>query len=64
MRTITGTLTPELNQIIKKQPAAKANAIPVTNFRQLMDYVARLAYLNFSTVHLRRHDRNESGKLV
>ena len=46
MRTITGTLTPKLNRMLKKQLVAKANAVPVSSFRQLMDYVARLSYLN------------------
>jgi hypothetical protein len=46
MRTITGTLTPELNSILGNQPVAKTKAIQVSSFIQLMDYVARLSYLN------------------
>ncbi len=46
MRTITGSLTPELSTILERQSQTKDNAIPVTSFRQLMDYVARLSYVN------------------
>jgi hypothetical protein len=46
MRTITGTLTPELNGVMGNRPVAKAEAIPASSFTQLMDHVARLSYLN------------------
>ena len=46
MRTITGQLTQDLNDFISEQPVARADAFPVSTFRELMEHVARLAYMN------------------
>lgn len=46
MRAITGHLTNEINDYISGQPVAKADAYPVPSFRELMEHVARLSYLN------------------
>ncbi len=46
MRSITGHLTPELEQHGDGKPPAKCDAFPVTSFRQLVEHVARLSYLN------------------
>lgn len=46
MRSITGTLTKELNDKLTNPQIAKAEAFEVSSFRKLMDHVARLSYLN------------------
>ncbi len=46
MRSITGTVTPELEAILGGEPVARAEAIPVSSFRDLAEHVAKLSYLN------------------
>ena len=46
MRTITGQLIQDLKDFLGDQPVAKADAFQVSTFRDLMEHVARLAYLN------------------
>lgn len=63
MRSITGNLTRELNDFIKDQPVAKSDALPVSNFRELMEHVARLAYLNKDhLLFFRGQDRDYRNK--
>lgn len=46
MRSIVGQLTTELAAIVGDQSVAKAPALPVASFRELMQHVARLSYTN------------------
>lgn len=46
MRAIVGQLTPELATVAGTLPAARAPALSVSTFRELMQHVARLAYAN------------------
>lgn len=46
MRLIKGHLTQELDSVIGNQSVSKAKAFPVSNFRSLMQHVAKLAFLN------------------
>lgn len=46
MRVITGILTKELENHVKTQSVAKCDAYPVRDFRELVEHVARLSYLN------------------
>ncbi|NVO05160.1 MAG: FRG domain-containing protein [Rhodoferax sp.] len=46
MRSLTPQLTPELAEAVGSASVAKAEPLPVRDFRSLMEYVARLAYLN------------------
>jgi len=46
MRSITGTLTPELIDKLTNPQVAKAEAFSVASYRKLMDHIARLSYLN------------------
>lgn len=46
MRRLSPQLIPELSSVSGTQEVAKAEPLPVDGFRNLMEYVARLAYLN------------------
>jgi hypothetical protein len=46
MRQIVGQLTPELADFVGDEPVAKAAALPVHSFRNLMQHIARLSYAN------------------
>lgn len=46
MRVITGNLTQELREWIGNQHITKAEAYPVYSYRELMEQVAKLAFLN------------------
>jgi uncharacterized protein YutE (UPF0331/DUF86 family) len=46
MRKITGTLTTELEKKLGNQQVAKAKALSVSSFRELMNLVSQLSYLN------------------
>jgi len=46
MRSITGTLTKELNNKLTNPQVAKAEAFSVSSYSKLMDRIARLSYLN------------------
>lgn len=46
MRSINGTLTPRLSQVIGSQDVAVAEAVPVGSFHELVEQVAQLSYLN------------------
>ena len=46
MRSITGQLTSELSNFVGTTQVSRADAFPVGSFRELMEHVAKLAYLN------------------
>lgn len=46
MRAIKGKLTPELQAYVGNVPVAKVDAYPVSTYRQLVEQIAALAYLN------------------
>jgi len=46
MRQIKGQLTEEISRFIGNKPLDKADAFPVTTYRQLVEQIAKLAYLN------------------
>lgn len=46
MRSITGSLTPELERHLGQKAVTRARAYPVDSFRGLVEHVARLSYLN------------------
>jgi hypothetical protein len=46
MRRIEGQITEEIAQFIGHKPLDKADAFPVSTYRQLVEHVAKLAYLN------------------
>jgi len=46
MRSITGQLTDQLARHVGTAGVAKASAFPVRTYRELMEHVAQLAYLN------------------
>ena len=46
MRSITGTLTTELERHVGAENVARADAFPVGSFRELVEHVAHLSYLN------------------
>ncbi len=46
MQTITPQLTKELASHLGKQLVSRADPFPIDNYRQLVEHVARLAYVN------------------
>src|SRR5437588_9610450 len=48
MQDLTPQLTQELQKHIGKQLVSKADPFPIDNYRQLVEHVARLAYVNRS----------------
>jgi hypothetical protein len=46
MRSITGTLTPQFEAQLNGATVARSDAFPVASFRELVEHVARLSYLN------------------
>jgi len=46
MRRIEGQLTKEISKFIVEQPVDKADPFSVSTYRQLVEHVAKLAYLN------------------
>jgi hypothetical protein len=46
MREITPALTPELEYHVDTAGVAKTDAYPIANYRELVEHIARLAYLN------------------
>jgi uncharacterized protein YutE (UPF0331/DUF86 family) len=46
LRHITGSLTPELERHVGSKRPAQSEAFPISTFRELVETVARLAYLN------------------
>jgi len=46
MRSITGQLPDELTAHVGRDDVAKAKPLPVKSYRELMEHVAKLAYLN------------------
>ena len=46
MRRIEGQITEEIQEFINNDSVDKAQAFPVSTYRQLVEHVAQLAYLN------------------
>jgi len=46
MRRIEGQITEEISQFVEDQPVERADSFPVSTYRQLVEHVAKLAYLN------------------
>jgi hypothetical protein len=46
MQTLTPQLTEDLKKHIGTQPVFRAESFPIDNYRQLVEHVARLAYVN------------------
>ena len=46
MRRIVGQVTPEITRFIGSNPLDKNNAYPIPSYRELVEHIAKLAYLN------------------
>jgi len=63
MREIKGIVTDEIRQFIGNNPVATADAYPISSYRELMNQVAKLSYLNKDyLLFFRGQDRDYRNK--
>lgn len=63
MREIVGSLTPEIENFIGEQPIGLSDAYPVSTYKELIENIAKLAYLNKDhLLFFRGQDRDYRSK--